>query len=124
MVALLNTLVLLPSILMGIPFNPAKEKHAQKSELMDKLLIKISVFSLHHVKVIVSLAFVIFLIFFYFATKLEFKHDPLSWHPDDSFVKTSTKMVDEGLRGSVTIEVIIDTHKENGLYDSTLFKEN
>jgi uncharacterized protein len=123
MIALFNTLLLMPAILVLLPLKAAKEKHAQKSAKMDEILKVISLFSLHHAKPIVALSAVIFVVFTYFASQLEFKHDPLSWHPDDSPVKVSTYTVDEALRGSVTMEVIIDTKKENGLYSSELLNK-
>ncbi|MDQ7068126.1 MAG: hypothetical protein Q9M40_09220 [Sulfurimonas sp.] len=55
--------------------------------------------------------------------KVSFKHDTLSWQPDDSPIKISTFKVDKALRGSVTMEVIIDTQKENGLYDAVLLQK-
>ena len=120
MIALFNTLILLPAILMLLPLKPAKDKHVQKSVLMDNILQKISTFSLHHAKGIVAISAILFIIFIYFASGLQFKHDALSWQPDDSIAKISTHRVDKGLKGSVTVEVIIDTKKENGLYNSEL----
>jgi len=123
MIALLNTLILLPAILIVLPLKPAKEKHVQKSAKMDTALKNISVFSLRHAKIIVALSVVLFFVFAYFASGLQFKHDALSWQPDDSVAKVATHRVDKGLRGSVTVEVIIDTKKENGLYSSDLLNK-
>lgn len=123
MIALINTLFLMPAILATLPLKPAKEKHVQKSMKIDEILKAISIFSLHHAKLIAALSALIFVVFTYFASQLEFKHDPLSWHPDDSPVKVSTYTVDKALRGSVSMEVIIDTKKENGLYSSDLLKK-
>jgi predicted RND superfamily exporter protein len=119
-IALINTLVLLPAILAILPIKQAKEKHQKNSETMDKILLNIAGFSVNNAKKIVAVSAVITTIWVYFATGVEFKHDPLSWQPDDSPVKLSTAIVDHELRGSVTMEVIIDTKKENGLYDSAL----
>jgi len=123
MIALVNTLVLLPAILTILPLKVAKEKHVQKSAKMDTILINISMFSLHHAKAIVATSALIFVVFIYSASQLTFQHNPLSWHPDDSFVKIATETVDKNLKGSVTVEVIIDTKKENGLYSSELLNK-
>ncbi len=123
MIALINTLLLMPAILVILPLKPAKEKHLQKSMKMDQILKAIALFSLHHAKLIVAITAFVFVVFTYFASQLEFKHDPLSWHPDDSAVKVSTYTVDKALRGSVSMEVIIDTKKENGLYSSVLLNK-
>ncbi len=120
MFALANTLILLPAILTVLPLKPEKEKAQSKSELMDKFLLTTADFSVNNAKAIVGVSAIITAIFIYFATTVEFKHDPLSWQPDNSPVKIATATVDRELKGSVTMEVIIDTKKENGLYNSEL----
>ncbi|QSZ41390.1 MMPL family transporter [Sulfurimonas aquatica] len=123
MIALVNTIVLLPAILATLPIKPAKAKQIEKSQKMDAILIAIADFSFFHAKKIVISSVVIIVVWVYFASTVEFKHDPLSWQPDDSPVKLSTAKVDHALRGSVTMEVILDTKKENGLYNSDLLKK-
>ena len=120
MIALVNTIVLLPAILMVLPLKPAKEKHQVRSQKMDNFLVAIADFSYNHAKKIVAVSSVIALVYIYFATQVAFKQDSLSWQPDDSPIKISTFRVDHELRGSVTMEVIIDTKKENGLYNAAL----
>ena len=120
MIALLNTIVLLPAILAILPIKPAKEKQIKNSQRMDAILDWIALFSVNNAKAIVSVSAVIFVVWGYMALSVEFKHDPLSWQPDDSEIKLATSRVDKELKGSVTMEVIIDTKKENGLYSSEL----
>ncbi|MEA3370328.1 MAG: MMPL family transporter [Campylobacterota bacterium] len=123
MVALVNTLILLPAILAILPIKPAKEKHLDKSKKMDTILKWIANFSTNNAKAIVAVSAVIAVVWTFFASNVEFKHDPLSWQPDNSPVKIATDTVDRELKGSVTMEVIIDTKKENGLYNSELLKK-
>ena len=120
MIALLNTLILLPALLAILPIKQAKEKDKEKSQKMDTILKAIADFSVSNAKAIVAFSTVIAIIWTYFAAQVEFKHDPLSWQPDNSPVKIATATVDRELKGSVTMEVIIDTKKENGLYNSDL----
>ncbi|OIP56369.1 MAG: RND transporter [Helicobacteraceae bacterium CG2_30_36_10] len=119
-IALINTLVLLPAVLAILPLKPAKQKETTKKPAIDRFLDATALFSFNHAKKIVLLSALIAAVFIYYATSVEFKHDTLSWQPDNSPVKISTAIVDKELKGSVTMEVIIDTKKENGLYDSKL----
>lgn len=119
-IALINTLVLLPALLAIIPIKPAKAKQIQSSLKMDKILLSIANFSVDHAKKIVLFSLVLMGLSLYSALSVEFKQDSLSWQPDDSPIKIATKKVDSELRGSVTMEIIIDTKKENGLYNSEL----
>jgi len=89
---------------------------------MDRILIKIADFSHDHAKPIVTISAIIFAASLYLATGVKFMHDPLSWLPKDASVRTATALVDKELKGSITMEVIIDTKKENGLYNSELLK--
>ncbi|MEA1891771.1 MAG: efflux RND transporter permease subunit [Campylobacterota bacterium] len=123
MIALVNTLILLPAILTLLPMKPAKQKHIEKTKKMDDFLNSIAIFSFNNAKVIVGIGVVTIILSAYLASKVEFKHDPLSWQPDNSPIKISTNIVDKELRGSVTMEVIIDTKKDNGLYNSQLLQE-
>jgi predicted RND superfamily exporter protein len=122
-VALLNTIILLPAILAVLPIKPAKEKHQKKTQKMDAILLWIADFSVNHAKKIVVTGVLIAVVWTYFASSVAFKHDPLSWQPANSPIKIATYTVDHELRGSVTMEVIIDTKKENGLYDSALLSK-
>lgn len=122
LIALVNTLLLLPAILVLLPLKEGKDKAREKAKKMDRFLIAIAEIGFIHAKKIVVFSFVIVAIFIYFAKSVEFKHDTLSWQPDDSPIKIATERVDEVLKGSVTMEVIIDTQKENGLYDAELLE--
>lgn len=120
MIALVNTIVLLPAILAILPIKPATNKRVKDSQKMDRFLDSIAIFSFTHAKKIVAASAVIVIVFVFFASSVEFKHNPLSWQPDNSPVKIATATVDKELKGSVTMEVILDTKKENGLYNSAL----
>ena len=122
MIALLNTIVLMPAIIAVIPLKQVKVKHVNNSRTMDRLLIKVADFSFLHAKPIVATSIVLFVISLYLATGVKFMHDPLSWLPKDASVRTATTLVDKELKGSITMEIIIDTKKENGLYNSTLLQ--
>jgi len=123
LIALINTIVLLPAILALLPLKAAKESHKKNSQKMDAFLISIADFSFTHAKKIVLFSFIVASVFIYFAWSVAFKHDTLSWQPDDSPIKIATFRVDEALRGSVTLEVIVDTKVENGLYSAKLLQD-
>ncbi|MCW8895131.1 efflux RND transporter permease subunit [Sulfurimonas sp.] len=123
MIALINTIVLLPTILAVLPIKPAKMNHLNSSMRMDKFLIFIANFSFNHAKTIVLLGIAVFVASVYFAAGIKLEHESLSWLPESSSVRISTELFDKELKGSVTMEVIIDTKKENGLYDSELLQK-
>jgi len=49
-------------------------------------------------------------------TDLRLSHDPLAWLPPGSDLRRATRVVDLHLKGSVPLEVVVDTGRENGLH--------
>ncbi|HIP20220.1 MAG TPA: RND transporter [Sulfurimonas sp.] len=122
LIALVNTIIFLPALLALLPLKQ-KAAAVESSQKMDKLLLAVADFSFLHAKKIVAISFFVAVTFIYLASQVAFKHDTLSWQPDDSPIKISTFKVDKALRGSVTMEVIVDTGKENGLYNAELLQK-
>ncbi len=50
-------------------------------------------------------------------TDLRLGNNPLSWLSPDEPVRQAVEFVDEKLRGTQTVEILIDTQRENGLRD-------
>ncbi len=50
-------------------------------------------------------------------TKLQFTHRSLSWLPVDSKERMATQLVDNVFKGTLSIDVVLDTKKENGIND-------
>ncbi len=121
---LLFSLILLPALLAIFPTKrKAVQTESGTIDLMDKILRKIANFSYAHAKkiTVVSLLFMITMI--YFATHIHYSHNPLKWFKEDHSIRVATESIDGEMKGSISLEVLIDTHKENGLYDYKLLKE-
>jgi predicted RND superfamily exporter protein len=65
----------------------------------------------------VSVAMVVIVISGALASSMQFSHNPLHWFAADNEVRINTEIIDKELKGSITIEVILDTGKENGVYE-------
>ncbi len=119
---LLFTLILLPALLALINIKPKdvvikdhEENHTDT--LMDRVLIKIANISVTYPKTIIAITTIIILVSLSIASQLRFSHKPIVWFDVDHPVRMATAIVDDKLKGSVTLEIIIDTKKENGLYE-------
>jgi predicted RND superfamily exporter protein len=55
-------------------------------------------------------------------TRLTFSYDPISWFPKDDHIRIATEFVNAELGGSISLEVLVDTGTENGLYEPSLLK--
>lgn len=119
--AMLYSLVLLPAFLSILPIKLTQETHGHDINL-DNVLNYIADFSIKHTKSIVYGGIIIIIGFSIGLTQFHFSHDQLSWLPKSSPVRISTLKIDKELNGTVTAEVIVDTGRENGLYDLSVLK--
>ena len=112
--ALLLTLVFIPAILSIIPIS---HRHDDEDSFLDSFMLSIANFSTQHYKGISLSALVVIVGSLLLSAQMQFSHNPLHWFKKDNIVRTNTETIDKELRGSISIEVILDTHKENGVYN-------
>ncbi|QSZ40573.1 MMPL family transporter [Sulfurimonas aquatica] len=112
--ALILTLVFIPLMLS---LTPMKHKSQDSDSFLDSFMIKIANFSINYYKSIIGAAVVIIVVSLVFAIQMRFSHNPLEWFKEDNQVRINTETIDKELRGSITIEVVLDTGKENGVYN-------
>jgi len=117
MLSLFFTLVLLPALLAIFPLKPKVVTEANKVTLFDRLIDWVADFTTSRPKLIVSFAAIGVIIATMGIPRLQFSHNLLRWFPEDFSVRTATETIDHNLRGSVALEVVLDTGRENGLYD-------
>ena len=56
------------------------------------------------------------------SSQMKFSHNPLKWFPDEYPEKQSITAIDNELGGSISLEIMIDTGQENGVYDPTFLR--
>ncbi|MCW8837656.1 MAG: MMPL family transporter [Thiovulaceae bacterium] len=113
-IALIFTIVLIPIMLSLFPI-----KHKQKDEdsFLDSFMIKVANFSINYYKSIVVSSLIVIVVSLILASQMHFSHNPLHWFKKDNNVRVNTQTIDKELRGSISIEVVLDTKKENGVYN-------
>ena len=113
-IALILTLIFIPVLLSLIPM---KHKTQDEDSFLDKFTINIANFSINYYKSIIASALGVIVISLVLASQMQFSHNPLHWFKADNSVRINTETIDKELRGSISIEVVLDTGKENGVYD-------
>ncbi|MBW1804639.1 MAG: MMPL family transporter, partial [Deltaproteobacteria bacterium] len=118
MAALIYTIILLPALLAVIPVRMKQKKDKKSNPLfIDRFLTAIADFSTGHAMIITIVGVIMILVSLGGALRISFSHNPLVWFPTQLPIRVATEKVDREMRGTVTMEVIIDTGRENGLYD-------
>jgi len=114
---LLLTLIFLPALISLLPVKARQHSIEEKPMLLDRLVHGLGVFSITYPKSIVSVAVLIIIVATALASSMQFSHNPLHWFTADNEVRINTEVIDKELKGSITIEVVLDTQKENGVYE-------
>lgn len=118
MISLMFTLVLLPALLMVFKIKRrAVDPDAEHHDKLDQILKAIADFSQDHAKKIVVFSLLFMAITVGLATQVQYSHNPLMWFSETHETRVATETVDHEMRGSISVELVIDTGVENGLYD-------
>ena len=118
LLAMVYTLVLLPALLAIVPIKANKEKIDEpKVTATDRLLTAIGKIATGYPYAILIVSTIILFLSIAGAMKIRFTHDPLRWLPKTNSARIATEKIDQELRGSISLEIIVDTEKENGLYE-------
>jgi predicted RND superfamily exporter protein len=124
LIAFINTIILLPALLALVPLrNRKNSKSPQNKTPMDRFLIFIGNFSTAHPKAILIVCAVVVCGSLAATSRIRFSHDPLRWFPKNNPIRIASEKLDHELRGTLNLEVIIDTQKENGLYEPGLLNK-
>lgn len=113
--AFFYTIVLLPPLL-ALTRITVKRDMSNRKGTMDRFLEAIAVISTSHQKKILLIGGLVFLVFFPAVFLLKFSHNIVSYFPDGSSYKQNLNFIDTRLKGSITLEIVLDTHRENGLH--------
>ena len=111
-------LVLLPALIAVLPIkrkSPTHQGSKQQADWMTRLLIGFSRFSVARYKAVLMGTALLVGAGIAAVAQVGYSHNPLTWLPADNQGRIATEVVDEALRGSITMEVLIDTHRENGI---------
>jgi len=123
LLSLLFTIVLLPALLSVIPLKAKSGDRAEKRHLrMDKIVIGIANIATSHHKLILAVSGIIVVIGLLGVAQVRFSHEPYKWMPESMSVRQAGDFLDQKMGGASMVEVVVDTGKENGLYEPHIIK--
>lgn len=124
LLALIYTIVLLPALIALTPLKKAKQRNrTQTLTIIDRVLKQVAAISATYSRTILVIAGVLVAVSVIGVWKIRFVHDPLRWFPPDNEIRIATEKIDKNLRGSITLEIIVDSGVENGLYEPALLNK-
>ncbi len=116
-IAMVFTFMLVPPLLSFVPTPKMINSEQAKENYLDTFLIGLARLTTGHPFKILFIVFIVFIVTCLGLLKFRFSHDPLRWLPQDAGIRISTEQIDKDLGGTVTMEIVIDTKEENGLYN-------
>ena len=119
MISLMLTLTLLPALLSITKLKPQSKTSSTR---IDKFMKKLAQIPINHTKSILVLSAILVSLSLVASTQVELSHNPLKWFQPNSPDRVATETIDKQMNGSVTIEVVVDTSKENGWIDPVKLK--
>ncbi|MCG8316601.1 MAG: MMPL family transporter [Pseudomonadales bacterium] len=133
MLAFVFTVIVLPACVTLVPIKRKKattenaftQKPAAKPHdvFLDKLIDGAANLSCSRPKTIVVTSLLLLVFGLWSAAQLRFSHNPLLWLPDELPVKASIEKIDRVLGGIISLEVLLDTGQENGVYNPAFLEK-
>ncbi len=119
--ALLFTIILLPALVAIVPVHRKPiEKEIKKSIIMDKVLLFFANLSTTHPVKIVIICLFLTVVSVYYITDLKFASNIVNYFPDDHPAKIDLITIEKQLNGTLSVEVLVDTEKEDGIHDPAI----
>lgn len=116
-ISLIYTFTFLPATLSLLPLKPMVPEEPIRPGLMDRFLRAVAAFSIRRYRLVLAFAAVMVLLGLAGVSRVLFSHDGLEWLPEELGVRQATQVLDRELKGTVVLEMVLDTGRENGLYD-------
>ncbi|MDB4433179.1 efflux RND transporter permease subunit [bacterium] len=121
--ALIYTLALLPALLAVFPIREDRPGASAPMAFLDRLLVGFGNLSTRRPWAVVAVFSAVLIWAALGAAQLRFSHNPLGWFPTDHELPRDTLLLNRELRGAITMEVLFDTGRENGLQDPALLRD-
>jgi len=127
--ALVYTMALIPALLSILPIKrkAPKAKHKQSFGRrfmlwVDRVIYHLGEFGVSHAKSVFAGSVILALLSGWGASKLYMSHDPIRWYPEDHPIRVAAETIDDKMSGTMVLEVVFDSGKENGLYDPAMLR--
>ena len=118
LISLILTMALTPALLSVLPLSPHPRWLRPKGNpWADRYLAALARFATGHALGVMVVTLLLTVLAIAGLFRLEFSHNTLKWFPLSTEIRRTTDLVDRELKGSVTVELVVDTGKENGLYE-------
>ncbi|MFP4040566.1 MAG: efflux RND transporter permease subunit [Desulfosudaceae bacterium] len=118
--ALFYTITMLPALIAFVPVRRKPGRTSQDGTLMDRTLLMTAGFSTRYPVRIIIVSLILFAICFHFMFNLRYSDHVVNYFPKTLPIRNDIDYIDRHLNGALNVEIIIDTGRENGLYEPVM----
>jgi predicted RND superfamily exporter protein len=118
--AFVYTVTLLPALLSVLPIRSDVSGARTPLAFLDRRLVAVGVGCALHPWRVAAVWSGVVALGALGASQLGFSHNPISWFREGAPIRVDTETINEVMRGAMSIDVLIDAGRENGLHDPAL----
>ncbi|MCP3951933.1 MAG: MMPL family transporter [Desulfobacterales bacterium] len=122
MLAFVYTVMLLPALICTFPMKPAKTQPPDSRPIADRIFEAITRVTTGRPLAVLSVMGLLIAVAAYHALAVRFSHNAMTWFPETSVVRQSTNLLDQVNGGTVMLEVIVDSGRDDGLKQPDLMR--
>jgi hypothetical protein len=119
LIALIFTLLLVPALLAVFPLR-ADRGETQAGRRTRSALVAVGDLATRHALAVALIWVGLLGASALGAAQLRFSHQPLLWFPEETPFRQATELMNDRMRGSMYMEVLVDSGAENGLHEPEL----
>jgi predicted RND superfamily exporter protein len=117
-ICLLLTLFFLPALLSILEVLPGEEREKlYEASIYSRTMIWLGRFGVRQSRDVYILAIISTLIILPGALRVNFSHNMLHYFDENSSFMRQTKLIEDEIRGFRGLEILVDTNRENGIFD-------
>lgn len=117
MLAFFYSVILIPTLIAIFPIKEVKAGQANHIPFADRVFRQIAKTTTGRPIMVVTVFTVLLVGVLYAATSARLSHNALNWFPTTNSIRIAAEFLDSIYGGTLTLEVIIDTEEDYGLYD-------
>ena len=116
--AMIYSLVLLPAIIAVIPLRTGhRERGMVEAFVIDHFLLRLGRIATTKPRLVLGFTALLLCLSLFGIAQVRFSNDGLRWFPEDDPIRVSAELIDREFKGTSSLEVVVDTGRENGLHD-------
>ncbi len=123
LILLFYTLILLPVLISIVPIRQCKEKKSGPEGWLDRLMVACASMSSNHPVRVATVGAIVAFAAVVSVTHLQFYHDMMEDLPDEIVAKQDLFSIERDFKGSIAVEVVIDTGVADGVKDPEFLRQ-